>query len=165
MDYTEAVKRLDSYLQKKTTHGMKDILAFMRELCNEFNWESNTEDQQDFANICSNFDKYVTANGLTYIGRKQFERWWEKQDTTCIDEIELKEDPIDTIFGRPIGDTSVDAAIDKIFGHTQTVDNSRDAHSLKVENTRLRNDNAQLKAELKAANDKLEAIRGIILWG
>jgi hypothetical protein len=165
MTFDNAVEVLDEFLQKKPVHNPKDILQAMNSLCNDAVWKSNAE-QNDFANICSNFDKYVQRTGQKSIGRKQFETWWEIGES--INGTDLQKDPLPDIFGstpEQHEQQKLDEAINKIFQYSQTVDNSPQAHKIKVENTELRNEVNRLKAELKAANDKLEAIWGIILWG
>lgn len=78
--YDQAVAILDEYIQKKTTHGVKDICKYMSFLCNTSVFTSS-EDKTDFTQICSNFDLWVRETERTSIGRKQFEEWWEVQFT------------------------------------------------------------------------------------
>lgn len=161
--YDEAVEALDIVLQSKTTHNTHNLLGVMQELC-KMEWENN-EDQQDFAQICSNFDVWVRETGKKSIGRKQFEEWWEVQGTgetgsfsnEALIEAGLKEDPLPRF-------TAEDAA-DELGSYFHTVDNSKDAHSLKVENTRLKNENRELRKKVEEFERKFAEIRRMLTWG
>lgn len=84
LTYDLAVDALDRHMQKKTTHGTSDILQAMQSLSSmEF---INIVDHNDFADISANFRRYVETNGLTSIGRKQFEAWWETCDMMPLEE-------------------------------------------------------------------------------
>lgn len=85
LTFEKAEELLDEFIQTKAVHNAQAVLRHMREMLNTFAY-ATVEDQQDFANKCSNFDKYVTRNGISSIGRKQFERWWETE--TGIDLVE-----------------------------------------------------------------------------
>lgn len=150
MTFDIAVAALDDIVQSKATHGTKDLCLRMQAMCN-MKWGSK-EEQQDFSQICSNFDKYVTATNKTSIGRKQFEAWWETQGLAG----ELTEDPLPSSF---------EDAIDQLTEAFKDADNSKEEYDCRRENTRLRNKVKELEAELKAANQKLDNIKGIILWG
>lgn len=77
ISFDSAVERLDEFLRSKTVHSVKSINQQMIHLCTDFHWETG-EDQNDFANICSNFEKYCMITKKTSFGRKQFEEAWEK---------------------------------------------------------------------------------------
>jgi hypothetical protein len=74
--FDKAVDLLDVFLRTKTVHSVKSIRDVMQSICNHA-WDT-VEDHQDFANICSNFDKYCMVSKKTSFGRKQFEEAWEK---------------------------------------------------------------------------------------
>jgi hypothetical protein len=77
MIFDRAVDQLDEFLREKTVHSVKSINDKMLSLCNDQLWET-VEDHQDFANLCSNFEKYCMIKKMTSFGRKQFEAAWEK---------------------------------------------------------------------------------------
>lgn len=108
INFDEAIDLLDEYIQTKTVHGVNGIKEKMLQIClKEF---AGTEDQQDFANICSNFEKYCLITKTTSFGRKQFEVLFEQGfDVPDSMEVALKmlepqEDPLPEIFGNSLSD-------------------------------------------------------------
>jgi len=148
INYVTAVKTLDEYLQKKTVHAAKDLLAMMQTICS-LQWV-NQQEQNDFANLCNNFDLYVKNNSLTSIGRKQFEKWWDIADM-------LPEDPLPEF--------TVSEAVDILQEHFEAADNSHEGHDLRKENQELRKRNQELLARLNKAEQTLAKIREAVLWG
>jgi hypothetical protein len=149
-------------VQAKTTHGVGALLNFMQGLCHD-DWQNKT-DYNDFANMCSNFDKWVRETERTSIGRKQFEEWWEVQGTgeagswsdEALNEIVLIEDALPD---------SIENAVDEIMTHFNGVDNSNDAHRLKVENAELRKKNRELEEAVNRYERERKKMREMLMWG
>lgn len=95
MTFDKAVDLLDEFLKTKSVHSVNSLIQFMMGLCHN-EWETK-EDQQDFANICSNFDKYCRVHKRSSFGRKQFEAAWE-QNFQVEDSLELA---VQMMFGKP----------------------------------------------------------------
>jgi hypothetical protein len=166
--YDEAVETLDAILQAKTTHGVKNLLDIMRELC-ELPWE-NQQDQNDFAQTCRNFELWTQETGRTSIGRKQFEEWWEVQGTgetgswspEAVAEangIDLPEDNLPEELGGK------EAAVNQLEKHFETVDNSKDAQQLKVENDKLRKRVRELEGMVDRYERERKQMREMLMWG
>lgn len=71
-----AVTKLFTFIDSKTNHGSKSIQKIMSQLCAVEYLFTSKEAQQEFAQVCSNFDKYCKEQSLTSWGRTIFTNWW-----------------------------------------------------------------------------------------
>jgi hypothetical protein len=155
LTFDGAVYILDRFMQKKATHGTKSILECMQAICTK-DFVSGI-DQNDFANACANFDRYVKETGKTSMGRKQFEEWWDIQGTGEAGEYseealaELQEDELPN-FEDKTDDDGTDW------------EPCRKAHRWNVHECpqcRIQ----ELEAENRELKKRLEQIKELALWG
>lgn len=90
--YDSAVEKLDNFVQSKTSHSTKSILLAMQTISTEpF---VIAQDEQDFRSIWANFTDYVQRSGISSIGRKQFEQWWNLQEVYSLPEDGIVLEPV-----------------------------------------------------------------------